>query len=74
MDLIIDPKIINIDFKIIDLLVCAIFVKKHSTNETIKVFSNPIKNIVISLNKGANFVIIIIKPNKTYRLFGSPSI
>ena len=77
MDLIIDPKIISIDFKMVDLLVYAILIKKHSASRAIRIFSNLIRNIVIGLNKGASFIIIIIiiiGPSKTYRLFSSPSI
>ena len=74
MDLIIDPKTINIDFKIVDSLVHIILVKKYSASRAVKVFSNLIRNVVIGLNKGVNFVIVIIGPSKTCRLFNSPSI
>ena len=57
-----------------DLLVRVILIKKHSASKAIKVFSNLIRNVVIGLNKGTNFVIVIIGPSKTYRLFSSPSI
>ena len=74
MDLVIDPKTIGIDFKIVDLLVRAILIKKHSASRAIRVFSNPIRNVVIGLDKGTSFVIVIIGPGKTCRLFSSPSI
>jgi hypothetical protein len=74
VDLVIDPETISIDFKIVDLLVYAILIKKHSASRAVRVFSNLIRNIVIGLNKGASFIIVIIGPSKTYRLFSSPSI
>ena len=60
MDLVINPKTIGTDFKIIDLLVYIILIKKYSASRAIRVFSNLIRNIVIGLNKGTSFVIIII--------------
>ena len=74
MNLVIDPKTIGIDFKIVDLLVHAILIKKYSTSGAIRVFSNLIRNIVISLNKSTGFIIVIIGPSETCRLFSSPSI
>ena len=74
MDLVIDPKTISIDFKIVDSLVRVILIKKYSASRAIRVFSNLIRNVVIGPNKGAGFVIIIIGPGETYRLFSSPSI
>ena len=68
MDLIINPKIIGTNFKIIDLLVYIIFIKKHSTGKVVKVFSNLIRNMVISLNKSTGFVIIIVGSIKKYIL------
>ena len=58
----------------VDSLVCVILIKKYSASGAIRVFSNLIRNVVIGLSKGASFVIIIIGPSKTYRLFSSPSI
>ena len=74
MDLVIDPKTIGIDFKIVDLSVRVILVKKHSASRAIRVFGNLIRNVIIGPDKGASFVIIIIGPSKTCRLFSSPSI
>ena len=74
MDLVIDPKTIGTDFKIVDSLVYIILIKKHSASRAIRVFSNLIRNIVIGPNKGTSFIIVIIGPSKTYRLFSSPSI
>ena len=74
MDLIIDPKTISIDFKIVDLLVYTIFVKKHNASGAVKVFNDLIKNIVTGPNKSTSFIIIIIGPSKTYRLFNNPFI
>ena len=74
MDLVIDPKTISIDFKIVDLLVYVILIKKHSANRAVRVFSNLIRNMVIGPDKGTSFIIIIIGPGKTYRLFSNPSI
>ena len=74
MDLIINPKTIGIDFKIMDLLVRVILIKKYSAGGAVRVFSNLIRNVVIGLNKDTSFVIVIIGPSKTYRLFSSPSI
>jgi hypothetical protein len=74
VDLIIDPKTISIDFKIVDLLVYTILIKKYSTSRAVRVFNNLIKNIVIGLNKNTSFIIIIIGPSKTCKLFNSPSI
>jgi hypothetical protein len=72
VDLIIDPKTINIDFKIVDLSIYIIFVKKYSTSKAIRVFNNLIRNIVIGLNKGTNFVIIIIESIEEYMLLKNP--
>jgi hypothetical protein len=58
----------------VDLLVYIILVKKYSAGRAVRVFSNPIRNVVIGPNKGAGFVIVIIGPGKTCRLFSSPSI
>ena len=58
----------------VDLLVYIILIKKYSASRAIRVFSNLIRNIVIGLNKGTSFIIVIIGPSKTYRLFSSPSI
>lgn len=74
MDLVIDCKMINTDFKIVDLLVYTILVKKHSASRAVKVFSDLIKKVVIGPNEGAGFIIVIIGPSKTCRLFGSPFI
>ena len=74
MDLVIDPKTIGIDFKIVDLLVYTILIKKYSASRAVKVFGDLIRNIVIGPNKGASFIIVIIGPGKTYRLFSSPFI
>ena len=74
MDLIIDPKTIGIDFKMVDLMVCIILVKKYNANGAVRVFSNLIRNVVIGPDKGTGFVIVIIGPSKTCRLFSSPSI
>ena len=57
-----------------DLLVYAILIEKYSAYRAIRVFSNLIRNIVTGPNKGASFIIVIIGPSKTYRLFSSPSI
>ena len=56
------------------MLVCVILIKKYSASRAVRVFSDPIRNIVIGLNKGTSFVIVIIGPSETYRLFSSPSI
>ena len=74
MDLVINPKTISIDFKMVDLSIYAILIKKYSVGEAIKVFSNLIKNMVIGLNKGTGFIIVIIGPSKICRLFSNPSI
>ena len=58
----------------VDLLVYIILIKKHSASRAIRVFSNLIRNIVIGLSKDTSFIIVIIGPSKTYRLFSSPSI
>ena len=58
----------------VDLLVYIILIKKYSASRAVRVFNNLIRNIVIGLNKGASFVIIIIGPSKTCRLFSSSSI
>jgi len=71
VDFLIDPKTINTNFKIVDLLVRAIFIKKYNANRAVKIFSNLIRNVVINPNEGASFIIIIIKPNKIYKLFNS---
>ena len=62
---------IGTDFKIVDLLICIIFVKKHSASKVVRVFSNLIRNMVIGPNKGTGFVIVIIGPSEIYRLFSS---
>ena len=72
MDLVIDPETIGIDFKIVDSSVRAILIKKHSAGRAIRVFSNPIRNVVIGLNKGTSFVIVIIGSVKECILLGNP--
>ena len=74
MDLVIDPKTIGIDFKMVDLSVRAILIKKHSAGGAVRVFSNPIRNVVTGPDKGTGFIIVIIGPSETCRLFSSPSI
>ena len=71
MDLIINPKTINTDFEIVDLLVYIILIKKYSASRAVRVFNNPIKNMIIGLNKGTNFVIIIIGSVKECILLGN---
>ena len=58
----------------VDLSVYTILVKKYNTSRAVKVFGNLIRNIIIGLNKSTSFVIIIVGPSKTCRLFSSPSI
>ena len=74
MDLVIDPKTIGTDFKIVDLSVRVILIKKYSAGGAVRVFGNLIRNVVIGLNKGTSFIIVIIGPSKTCRLFNSPFI
>jgi hypothetical protein len=52
-----------------DLLVYAVLIKIHSNGRAVQVYSSPMQNVVTSLKQGIEFVIIIIKAGKTYRLF-----
>ena len=74
MDLIIDPKTIGTDFKMVDLLVCAILVKKHSAGGAVRVFGSPIRNVVTGPNKSAGFIIIIVGSVEECMLLGNPSV
>ncbi|OCL14012.1 hypothetical protein AOQ84DRAFT_359276 [Glonium stellatum] len=74
VDLVIDPETIGTDFEMVDSSVRAILVKKHSAGGAVRVFGNPIRNVVTGPNEGAGFVIVIVGPGETCRLFGSPSI
>ena len=55
----------------VDLLICVILIKKHSVNRTVRVFGNLIRNIIIGLNKGTGFVIVIIGSVKECILLGN---
>jgi hypothetical protein len=54
------------------LLVYIILIKKYSASRAVRVFSNLIRNIVIGLNKGTSFVIVIIGSIKECILLGNP--
>ena len=57
-----------------DLLVRAILVKIHSGGGAIRVFGDIIRNVVISPKEPAGFVILVIRPSKSCRLFSSPTV
>ena len=61
------------NFKVVDLLVCAILIRKHSAGGAVRVFSKEIRNIVIGL-KETRFIIIAIRlgEGETYRLLETP--
>ena len=49
-------------------------VKIHGGGGAVRVFGNIIRNIVIGPKEPAGFVILIVRPSKSCRLFGSPMV
>jgi hypothetical protein len=58
----------------VDPSVQTILVKIHSRGGALRVFSNIIRNIVIGPKEPAGFIILIIRPGESCRLFNSPII
>ena len=57
----------------VDSSVRAILIKKYSAGGAVRVFSNLIRNVVIGLNKGTSFVIVVIGSVEECMLLGNPS-
>ncbi len=74
-DVTLDSEKVGGNFEAVDSSsVCAILLRKDSAWGAVRVYSNPIKNIVSGPNQGTGFVIIVIGPGQTCRLFGTPSV
>ncbi|KAI9891859.1 MAG: hypothetical protein M1814_002244 [Vezdaea aestivalis] len=61
------------DFGTVETSVCAILVKKDGPWGAVRVFSEPVTNLVTGPTQGDGFAIVVIKPGQTCRLFGTPS-
>lgn len=74
-DVVLDPKeTVGTDFGTVVSSVCAILVKKHGAVGAVRIFSNPITNVVTGPTQGTGFVIVVRKSDKNCRLFGNPSL
>ena len=65
---------VGTDFGTVDSSVCAILVKKHGAVGAVRVFSNPVTNVVTGPTQGTGFVIVVRKSGEDCRLFGNPSL
>ena len=61
------------NFEIAGPLVCAVLVKKDSAAGAVRVYSDPVTNVVTG-PKQKGVVHIVLKNNESCRLFGSPSV
>ncbi|OCK88825.1 uncharacterized protein K441DRAFT_586700, partial [Cenococcum geophilum 1.58] len=52
----------------------AILVKIYSKGGAVRVFSDIIRNIVTGPKEPTSFIILIIRPSKSCRLFSSPTV
>lgn len=57
-----------------DSSVCAMLVRIHGDEGTVRVNSIPIKNIVTDSNRGIEFVIVVISFDEICRLYGNSSL
>lgn len=54
--------------------VCAILVKKDSAAGAVRVYSDPVTNVVTGPKQKSGVVLIVLKNDESCRLFGSPSV
>ena len=73
-DVALDSEKVGENFEAVGPSVCAILLRKDSAWGAVRVYSNPIKNIVSGPNQGTGFVIVVIEPGQTCRIFGTPSV
>lgn len=57
-----------------DSSVYAMLVKKHGAAGAVRVFSDPVTNVVTGLIQGTGFVIIVIKPGQDCMFLKTPSV
>ena len=53
---------------------CAVLIQKKSAPGAVRVYSDPVTNIVTGPNKQTRVVLIILKDDESCRLFGRPSV
>lgn len=73
--MVLDPKeTIGTNFETVDSSICAVLIKKHGAAGAVRVFSNPVTNVVTGPIQGTGFVIVVIKSGEDCMLLGTPSV
>ncbi len=58
----------------VDSSVCAILVKKHGAAGAVRVFSDPVTNVVTGPAQGTGFVIVVVKRGQECMFLKTPSV
>jgi hypothetical protein len=62
------------NFQSPDTSVCAVLIKKDSAAGAVRVYSDPVTNVVTGPSQEAKVVLIVLRNDETCRLFGRPSV
>jgi hypothetical protein len=70
----IGPETAGTSLESVDPSVRAILVKIHGGGGAVRVFGDIIRNVVTGPKEPAGFVILVVRPGESCRLFGSPTV